>query len=329
MPYNVPRVDAAPEQASSEVRVSSAFEKDLREKICVRSPYFQLTDLQPHGGAGVRAYVLFESPRGIESDPLASAEVGRHLAILGSCALARNNLKPGRHYYLATEAMLVRHSRPDLDASEPLMLSARPDGSEHAEIELATPQGELSSTLRCRYQVLPERVFARLFKNHKIEQAARDSSAPSPYATPVTLRPLRADTTSAASLLPEVTPAMCRGHFTEFPAMPVAILMDGLHRLACRHVAAEVHPHLRLASADVRAERLAFSGEPVEFSVDLRERGDAFARYRGRASRHGDPSTVFGAIELVYELLERDTVLDGPKASYERARNELVGSMVR
>lgn len=315
MPSNVPRVDLATEQTASEVRVSSSFEKELRDKICVRSPYFQLTDLQPFGEAGVRAYVLFESPRGIESDALASAEVGRHLAILGSCALAHNNPKPGRHYYLATEALLLRHPTPSLDVSEPVMVSARPDGPDHAVVELATQRGELSSTLRCKYQVLPERVFARLFKNHRLEGATSDRATRSPYATAVKLEPLRSDTASAASLLGAVTPAMCLGHFDEFPAMPVAILMDGLHRLACRHAAAEVHPHLRLVSAEVRAERLAFAGESVEFSVDLLERSASAARYRGRAARHGDPSTVFGAIDLVYELLESDSVLDAPKTS--------------
>jgi 3-hydroxymyristoyl/3-hydroxydecanoyl-(acyl carrier protein) dehydratase len=143
----------------------------------------------------------------------------------------------------------------------------------------------------------------------------RDVSSALSCLVEAALEPLRSDSTTAAARLAEVTPAMCLGHFADFPAMPVAILMDGIHRLACRHAAAEVHPHVRMVSADVRAARLAFAGESVEFSVKLLETGEGVARYEGRAARRGDPDTVFGTIDLAYELLEADAVIDAPRTS--------------
>jgi hypothetical protein len=303
MPSNISYPDIEIESPASEFRIRSSFERELREKICVRPPYFQLTDLEPFGADGVRAYVFFESPHGAESDALASAEVGRHLAILGSCALARNNPRPGRHYYLATEAVLFRHRTANLSAYEPLCVRATPDGATRAEIELFASDGTLNSTLSCKYHVLPERLFERLFKNHRLTEPCPDHLLPSPYRTPIAPQLLAVDGTSASCLLAEVTPGMCLGHFDEFPAMPVAVLMDGLHRLICQHAVGRVHPYVQLRSADVHAERLAFAGESVEFSIKLVERNKQFIRYQGQATRHGEREMVFGTIDSVYELL--------------------------
>lgn len=295
---------------ASDLRAGRSFEQEVREKICVRPPYFKLADLAPFGHDGVQAHVLFESPSGIEKDERASAEVGRHLAILGSCALARNNPRAGRHYYLATEGLLTRHRTSGRRALEPMIVRAKPDGNQWSEIELMTPEGELDSTLRCRYQVLPERLFARLFKGQRATGDSSPGSSSNPYTSPAATRLVRADATTATSLLQEVTPAMCLGHFEDYPAMPVAILMDALHRLACEHASTNVHPRLRLISAKVHAERLAFAGEPVEFSVFLLEQDRRCVRYRGAAIRHGDPETTFGTIELLYELLPDFRVCD-------------------
>lgn len=302
--------DIDSESPASEVRGGRSFEQEVREKICVRPPYFKLTDLAPFGHDGVQAYVLFESPPGLERNERASAEVARHLAILGSCALARNNPRAGRHYYLATEGILTRHRTSYRRALEPMTVRAKPDGNQWAEIELMTPEGELDSTVRCRYQVLSERLFARLFKGHRAIGDSSPASSLSPYATPIATRLVRADATSATSLLQKVTPPMCLGHFEEYPAMPVAILMDVLHRLACEHASTNVHPRLRLSSAKMNAERLAFAGESVEFSVVLLEQDCRFVRYRGEAIRAGDPATTFGTIELLYDLLPDFRVCD-------------------
>lgn len=288
---------------SSAVRVVSSFERDLRERICVEFPYNQLADLAPYED-GVAGSVLFESPAGVEADALASAEVGRHLAILGSYALARNNHRPGKHFYLANEALLIRNELPALNRDEPLYVCARPDGKSHAEIEMRTPQGELSSTLRCRYQVLSERAFSRFFASNRLPGQGASTGTRSPYATPIEPRRIHTDAGQAVSLLDEVTPQMCLGHFRDYPAMPVAMLMDGLHRLACAHAYEHIAPRFRLITCAVGADQLAFAGESVEFSAELLKREEGLFHYQGFARRRDDPGTIFGRADLAYEVLE-------------------------
>lgn len=235
--------------------------------------------------------------------------MGRHLAILGSCALARNNARPGKFFYLANEALLIRHELKSLNRQEPLLVLARPDGKSHAEIEMRTLDGSLSSTLRCRYQVLSERAFARFFASKKRPGQGAANGSASPYAKPVELNRLYTDAGQAVSLLDEVTAQMCLGHFRNYPAMPVAMLMDGLHRLACAHASEHVARGFRLITCAVGADQLAFAGESVEFSVELLRNEEGVLHYQGFARRKGEPGTIFGRADLAYQLLGAEAEL--------------------
>lgn len=60
-----------------------------------------------------------------------------------------------------------------------------------------------------------------------------------------------------------VSPGLCPGHFEHYPALPVAVLMDGLNRLACAHLALHEPRPFRLEHCDVQADRLAPPPRPV------------------------------------------------------------------
>ena len=281
----------------------TAFHQQILDKICVQAPYNRVQDLAASGAHGVEARVSFEAPPGFESGPLASAEIGRHLAILGSCALARNNASERRHYYLAQQALLRRFETAAASEGEALRMVAIPVGNDSAEVVLTNHREQTVATLSVSYRVLSDRLFARLFRGQRrVTPAAVDGQ--SPYATPVVFEQETQELDSATALLREVTPELCQGHFDDYPALPVAILMDGINRLATSHLDRTLAKNFRLTTCAVSAERLAFAGESVEFSVKrtLEERQSVI--YHGVARRAGD-ETVFGEATLTYELLDR------------------------
>lgn len=301
-------------QTSSTVRATiqtfsagevSAFHRQILGKICVQAPYNRLTALAPQGEGSVTARVVFESPAGFDAGQLASAEIGRHLAIGGSCALARHNPSGRRHYYLARRARLHRIVDVDVWAGEELSLLARPLARDRAEAFLMTSYGETIARLDCSYQVLSDRLFARCFRKNFVPEAPERVSA-SPYAAPVVLTEERHDALLARALLRAVTPELCVGHFHDYPAMPVAVLMDGIQRLACRHIDAVTGRPFRLRECSVEADQLAFAGEAVEFVVEQTSRDRQGLSYRGQARRLGE-GTVFGDVRIRYDLLARDS----------------------
>lgn len=70
----------------------------------------------------------------------------------------------------------------------------------------------------------------------------------------------------------KVTPEMCVGHFHDDPALPVAVLMDRVNRLATT-------PSCTRGQID--AEHLAFAGQDLVFSVKFGGMEGNLAHYEG------------------------------------------------
>ncbi|MFC1512790.1 hypothetical protein ACFL4S_01950, partial [bacterium] len=83
-------------------------EKDVFEKIAVRTPYYALKNLKQEGDE-VKAIIPIEQPLEMEIPPITAAEAARHLAVLGSCAgsfcLNSGNEK---RFYIATAGNMQR-----------------------------------------------------------------------------------------------------------------------------------------------------------------------------------------------------------------------------
>lgn len=256
-------------------------DESIVARICVRDPYFALRGLRSEGPATATARVVAQQPLGRERGPMAAAEAGRHLAILGSCAGAVANPVAGRHFYLARRARIARLPAADgVAGTEPFALraTARIEGRRcDADVTLATADGTSLFTLAVEYAVLAEPVFRRLFRRAKMElraaerapgAAADRSRRHDPYRHALPLVDHHVGRDGARARLARVEPSLCKGHFPMHPALPVAIVMRALSGLAGDHFCASTEaPGYVVNAGEVEADNLAFAGEAVTFEA--------------------------------------------------------------
>jgi hypothetical protein len=244
---------------------------DLFSKICVRPPYFALSNLHAERDANwISASIPVEQPATREQGPIGAAEAGRHLAILGLCSLAITQPHDsGRHFYLAHRAR-YRRLTDAFEPSAPLSGCAsatwQTKRSALSAIELICKQTTLVR-IDVDYHVIPEPMFERLFRKH-ITRGVGESSG-NPYCVPLTLHQRKVSALTIRASLGIVKPEWCAGHFDNLPALPVAIVMNSLIGLAeayLRHRLQRDDFTFVVDSADIDATNLAFAGEEVKLS---------------------------------------------------------------
>lgn len=282
--------------------------RDLYPLICVRDPYFafQTFDVQSQT---VMTSVAPEHPLVDEIGPIAAAEAGRHLAILGSCAAAMENPVRARHYYLAREAYIERTTSAvpaelALGGSN-AVLSGRAKASfsdkrtAHAQCVLLAQDTQLFS-LDVSYSVLSEALFGRFY-----EKCAADSDnvtplvRVNPYRSTIPLQILESDDNRLRASLGVITKELCAGHFPRFPCLPVAALMHCLSRAAGALFVQRSGMQLAYSveNAEVSARELAFAGTSLQLEatyVGEHARGE---KYLVRAT--SDAGNVIGELTVV------------------------------
>lgn len=258
-----------------------------RSLIDVSAPYYALQKVHSPSAGIVHARVSREQPLGHEIGPIASAEVGRHLAIAGACACSAVREPAAQHYYLAHRATIIRHSEAAVEQASEFDVRARAVSSTAREARAQTSLRVAGAEqalyeLDVTYKVLTRPLFQRLFAAHRRDLRAtpRDTTASAdpqaiarrsnPYQKLLPLTLTQRSMHGVRASLPEVTPQMCSGHFPMYPALPVAILMHTLSSLCGEALRARRNdsPRYRLERADVYADRLAFAGERLEFDAE-------------------------------------------------------------
>lgn len=247
----------------------------------VKAPYNRLDKLEAYEAQGVQARVELEAPMSMELGGPSSAELGRHMAILGSYALARGNQKAGAFYYLAKSARICRiNQQNNYNAQGRYRVVAVPQDAKTVEVQAFCDETQDQvAHLICGYQKLSPRLFDRLFSQYKNE----NNSDPkiSPYGTAVEWKELHLEDREGRATIETVSPQMCVGHFHDYPALPVAVLMDRINRLACEHLKHARKCYAIVHEGQIDAERLAFAGEDLEFSVKLLDWSSDTADYEG------------------------------------------------
>jgi hypothetical protein len=256
----------APTGASVDGTVDGSVEQRALERISVRSPYFDLRQLSELGSGIVSAEVPLTEPSAPETGAIEAAQVARHLAILGSCAAALAREDDARHHYLATKAHYSRLSNAPAVATGPLQAEAIASWVDRrtarALIKLTTASGQGLHLLDVDYTVLTPKMFSRFNPPIETDLGGAPPSILGPEADgelqPVEIPDgLRLDCGI-------ITPDDCAGHFPDYPAAPVAIVMGRL----CRAAGLAMNRHLntpdgryRIEEGRVVASKLARAGQ--------------------------------------------------------------------
>lgn len=241
--------------------------REICERIAVQAPYFAFTELRGLPNRMVQGTFASEQPLGFENGPVASAEIGRHLAILGSCAAVAWQASP-QIYYLATKArysklhdVAARAAGACYQATAEVLSQDRRSLTAQAIISAEKPFAHLY----CEYQALSESVFLRLFKDYRVPSAPRPEH--SPYGQSVQLE---FDAIGGHALVAHsgaLAPARCAGHFLDYPAWPVAIIVHTVAQTTSRllHHLLDKEVSYTVVKCDLVAHQLVPASEPLSF----------------------------------------------------------------
>lgn len=233
----------------------------LLDRICVRSPYFALRQLQ-HEGSTLWATAAYQGPKGREDGPMPGAEISRHAAIAGLSVAALAQPDSLRRYYLAQEAT-YRGERNSVPFGHDVQFTAELldlDKRQARSRIRAHALGQTVAEVEVLYTILTDMAFSRLFRHrHQPEflGAGQDDLATLPSGT------TRREGDRLIREVGSIPAAACAGHFDGYPAMPVAILMGQLARLAGEAFGGAFHIH----EASVQASDFCWAGEAATFEV--------------------------------------------------------------
>lgn len=244
----------------------TALQNELLERICVRPPYFALRNIQLENHH-LLAEAQAELPRGLALGPMRPGELSRHGAIAGLCAVALRQRDNQRRYYLATRASYTGYLNQTAYGS-PIQFKAQvtESGKRSAKAFVtAYTNHERVATLDVEYTILNTILFERLhtMRRQPIVRVGLE---------PVIIKDIVWRGNTGSYRIPALPVKMCAGHFDNYPAAPIALLMDQLAQIAERFVERPSY----IASGQIEATRLCWAGEEVKLSMtkvagDLRE----------------------------------------------------------
>ncbi|MEM7326930.1 MAG: hypothetical protein AAF531_27855 [Actinomycetota bacterium] len=274
------------------------------QRISVTAPYFALENLTELGHGIVSATVPATPPTNPETGVMEAAQVARHLAILGSCAAALDRDDNKRHHYLATKAHYSRLSTSGSEPSapgEPLEAEALASWVDRRTarslVKLSTRSGHGLYVLDVEYTVLAPKMFSRLHPPQPSAVEGEDGEAtdvPTELGFDVTPTPLGVDVDCGP-----IPPSMCAGHFPDYPAAPVAIVMGQLCRGAGLGLASYLGiPDLRyrIEAGHVLATRLAAAGQRLALRTRYQEPVAGGHRITGVAEADGE---TIGEVDVI------------------------------
>ena len=251
---------------------------ELRNKICVTKPYFALNNIKNIEDTIFRATVTIENINSEEQTFISAAEAGRHLAILGLTALASENQKLEKHYYLATQALLIRGENSEkifhfndrerklliLEAEVILLDLDKKIGKVKAKI--FTEDDELIFSINVTYKIMKEDLFQKIFQSNYIEINSPEGE--NPYTKNCKIDNVSYNNTILQGDLGLVSASQCLGHFQNYPALPVAILCSAMSDFAAMHLFRLIKSIEKYSvfRADMTAYRLAFAGEFIQLN---------------------------------------------------------------
>jgi hypothetical protein len=206
-----------------EVASSALPRQDLLARICVRPPYYALHNERFTENI-FSAEAVAELPQGLALGPMRPGDISRHGAIAGSCAVALHQRDTHRRFYLARKATYQGFpseapygSTVQFSAAVKELDKRRATAQVHAYVGAS-----LLATLEVEYSILSVTLFERL------NAERRRATSRLEHLKPVGEYPVQWQGETGIKMIPQVPQSACAGHFDDFPAAPVALLMDQL-----------------------------------------------------------------------------------------------------
>ena len=250
------------------------------ERICVRPPYYALTNEHVFNETFV-AEARAELPQGRALGPMRPGDVSRHGAIAGSCVLALRQSDNKRRYYLATQAT-YQGFPVEAPYGAPVRFEARVNHLDKRRAQAvvhAFVAGEPLAVLDVNYTVLAPTLFERLHATRRRATRRLDT------LHPVGDYPVRWTGNRGVRTIPRLPLSACGGHFDDYPAAPVALLMDQLAQVAESFVGKPCY----IARGEVTAAQLCWAGEEAVFSMVNLQAGPDEAQFSGGIDSNDAP----------------------------------------
>ncbi len=255
----------------------------LSNYIMEQPPYNILHDIHEDMDGKLIARVKNEYRCEGEAIPIGVAEAGRHIAIAGSMILARDYGFEEAHYYLANHAVFNRNLEVNDDSEHFLVEVEVVDKSKRKgkiKGELIDVKDRTIFTANIQYSVLSQSVFSKLFEKHKPQSFYPEKiNRNSPYQNRKKLVNVAVEKNTLASGIYEtIHPFECKGHFPEYPALPIAIMASHFSELSIKLFNSSTtnkYGSVIIRNASINANRLVFAGETVHFLIKVKEMIDS------------------------------------------------------
>lgn len=249
---------------------------DICNLIEVTEPYFALSNLRLNGNK-IEADIPLEHTGHMEPFGMSIAEVGRHMAILGSIALARVNPVKQKHYYLATDAYLERfHDKPGGAGIYQGSVEVQEFNKRKGKVSglIISPLSGKLYSLTVEYKVLTLQLFERMFGHEK--QTTEKKPHYNPYRKDPSIYQVALGLKTSTATLGSVRKENCIGHFDDYPAMPIARLGSAMAKISGLHL-----NHIRssedeycIRKAEIHAKSFIFAGNKIDLFSNVEESKD-------------------------------------------------------
>ena len=281
-----------PATGSGRDPVSTLDRQRILGRLAITEPYYALRNERTVDGHFI-AEAVATLPQGYAVGPMRPGDLSRHGAIAGACALALGQNDDKSRYYLARDAEFRGFLVP-AGYGSPVRFEAEAVELHKREGRTLTRayQGEaLVATLEVGYTILTARAFERLNRAYLQYVPEGVELTTMPYPDPV-----RDGEDILRRRIDPIPAEVCRGHFDNYPAAPVAMLMDQLAQLGELFL---MRPSY-ISYGKVTASELCWAGTAVTFTMNRSGDRSGSHRYRGAITR--DDDRVVGTMQL--ELTE-------------------------
>lgn len=242
---------------------------EISHRIKVQKPYFAFQKLWQEEDLLIGNFIS-EQPLVHEAGLITAGELGRHLAILGSCTAVALSNGP-EAYYLATKANFIRKPENQITHDEMFYASARVISIDKRTLKISAQawNKEPIAELICEYAIVSPALFERSFKHY----ASDNFPAPptSPYQHPISLHNLVFNGEKLDACAGPLLPQQCAGHFFGYPCWPVAIISQTAFQvtgeLLRKKYCKDAHFYVR--NTQLSAKNLISANTILRFNIEI------------------------------------------------------------